>query len=758
MHTLAFGLATAALLASSGLRAQEALHQLDSPWQLPIHAPAEAPADAAGVLWASGSDFKVAFDRGVAFYPLLGDAYERNLPLHWELAAVRRGENRVSVDATAMRSYDATRFTRHHAGFEERYDLRTEGVEQSFVFAELPQGEGDLVIEGLVATELRAAERSPLVGPLDFHGPAGEALVRYGAALAFDASGRTIDVATSYIDRVLSLHVPAAWLADAVLPVTVDPLLSRFMPTALGQVPGAMEIAWDGENLHRLMAYTRRFSASDWDLNSRVVTELGGTLHTYYNDVTANTSVEDVSAAYIGGADRWALAFERLDTSARTARILVHLRDDGLAPAAGTTLQVIAGAAEQHRRPSIGGSRAHGYGTTALLVFQEDASSNLSETDNTRVRGVIVDVVAQTLGAELGIGYGSANSDEENASVSRSSASMSDSWMVVWQRYNNSITDDDWDIYGRLVRPDGTLGAPDIVAGATNGTHALRPKVDGREGRFLVLSGQTPKTQRSYPARFAQVRASRIDWILGNAPSFPHPSRTIASNAAEVFDFGTPASRPIAFDHFTRSHWTAAWVQSDYQLRGARLGFDAGVAESQTIYSQALDLVPSVAIAFDASASRRFALAFPVQDPSGVHPIYMQDWSYGPAQSIPYGSTCGGTIEASNAGALVPGTPHAGSEYFALRLNDGVPSAPTALFVALGSAAFPLGGGCELLLDPASFFLYGVGTSDWGGNLQLAAPLIAHPFAHYDLYWQWAQIDPGTSALHLSDGLRTLIQ
>jgi hypothetical protein len=78
--------------------------------------------------------------------------------------------------------------------------------------------------------------------------------------------------------------------------------------------------------------------------------------------------------------------------------------------------------------------------------------------------------------------------------------------------------------------------------------------------------------------------------------------------------------------------------------------------------------------------------------------------------------------------------------------------------VALGSTAIPLGGGCELLLDPASFFFYGGGMSDPGGSFQLAAPLIAHPFAHYDLYWQWAQIDPGTAALSLSNGLRTLIQ
>lgn len=759
MHpfSLPLALASATLLAPVGLHAQDALHALESPWHLPIHAPADVGDTGGGELWASGADFKVAFDRGIAFYPLLGADYAKNLPLHCELVGLRRGPDRSPVSAAAKRSYDATRFSRQHAGFEERYDLRDEGVEQSFVFEALPRGGGELVIEMLVASELRAAPRAPAVGPLDFFGPRGEALVRYGAALAFDAAGRRIDVATSYVEGLLALHVPGDWLERATLPITVDPLLSRWTIYSSAQAPGAVEIAWDGENQHRLVAHTRRFSATDWDLVSRVVSELGATLHVLYNDITTNTSVEDVSAAYVGGADRWALAFERIDYTARTARVLVHLRNDGLAPPAGTTLQVHAGPAMQQRRPSLGGARAFGNGTTALLVFEEDASANLSVTNNTRIRGVIVNAVAPSLGASFAIGYGGPNIDEENASVSRSSASMNDSWMVAWQGFNDGAANDDWDLYGRLVRPDGTLGAPSIVAGATFGRHAVRPKVDGREGRFLVLYGETPNTQRSYLARHHEVRAARIDWDLGNAPTAPHPGRTLASSASASFDFGTPSSRPLAFDPFTRSHWTAAWIEGDRTLRGARLGFDGGVAESATIYSQVLHLVPSAAIAFDGT-TRRFALAFAVQEPGGVHPIYLQDWAYGPAQSLAYGSSCGGTIAASSLGTLVQGTPHAGSEFFHVELQGGAASAPSVLLVGLAPAAIPLDGGCELLLDPSSFFVYASGLSDPAGHLEFATPLVAHPLAHYDLRWQWAQLDPASGALRLSDGLHTLIQ
>jgi hypothetical protein len=759
MHrfSLPFAFASAALLAQTGLHAQDARVGLASPWHLPIHAPAEVGDAGDRELWASGADFKVAFDRGIAFYPLLGAHYAKNLPLHCELLGLRRGPDRSPVSAAAKRSYDATRFTRHHEGFEERYDLRDAGVEQSFVFETLPSGAGELVIEMLVASELHAAPRDPAVGPLDFLGPRGETLVRYGAALAFDAAGRRIDVATSYAEGLLALHVPADWLERATLPITVDPLLSRWTIYSSALTPGAIEIAWDGENQHRLVAHTRRFSATDWDLVSRVVTELGGTLHVFYNDITANTSVEDLSAVHVGGADRWALAFERIDYTARTARVLVHLRNDGLAPPAGTTLQVNAGPAMQQRRPSLGGARAFGNGTTALLVFEEDASANLSVTNNTRIRGVIVNAVAPSLGASFGIGYGGANIDEENACVSRSSSSMSDSWMVAWQGFNDGAANDDWDLYGRLVRPDGTLGAPSIIAGAMSGQHALRPKVDGRDGRFLVLYGEAPNTQRSYPAKFQEVRATRIDWNLGNAPSAPHSVRTLASSASGSFDFGTPSSRPIAFDPYTRSHWTAAWIESDRTLRGARLGFDGGVAESATIYSRVLELVPSAAIAFDGT-TRRFALAFAVQEPGGLHPIYLQDWSYAPAQSLDYGNSCGGAIGALSLGTLVQGTPLAGSEFFHVRLEQGAANAPSALLVALAPASIPLDGGCELLLDPASFFVYASGLSDPGGNLEFATPLVAYPFAHYDLRWQWAQIDPASGTLRLSDGLRTIIE
>ena len=110
-----------------------------------------------GELWGAGPDYKVHFGReAVTFEPALGRKAERSHSLAFSLESVRRGDAALGAAAVARspeEAPDGIRYSRG-AGVVERYELRAEGLYQSFVFDAPPAGSGDLVVRGRLATEL----------------------------------------------------------------------------------------------------------------------------------------------------------------------------------------------------------------------------------------------------------------------------------------------------------------------------------------------------------------------------------------------------------------------------------------------------------------------------------------------------------------------------------------------------------------------------------------------------------------------------
>jgi hypothetical protein len=112
-----------------------------------------------GTLWARGASFKASFGReGASFVPCLGAAAPRNFPVGFRLASVRAGDAELAFDAHVepTRSGELVSFDR--GSLVERYTLRPEGIEQSFVFEE-PLGAGELVLRIALATELGVEQR-----------------------------------------------------------------------------------------------------------------------------------------------------------------------------------------------------------------------------------------------------------------------------------------------------------------------------------------------------------------------------------------------------------------------------------------------------------------------------------------------------------------------------------------------------------------------------------------------------------------------
>ena len=204
---------------------------------MPVHTQQDDPIGGRYGTWAAGADYKVSFHDGMVFVPYLGSAAPRNLPLRWTTASVSVGGQRVvDVEQAPTHARAPYRYEyRYGAAFVEAYDVRSDGVEQTFTLDAAPDVAGDLEIRGRIETELCAQLVRDHHGPVAFCDGKGRELIRYGAAYVLDDAGRVLDIAVSWDGDEMALVVPGGWLRDATYPVTVDPLLS---PQCIDNVRG----------------------------------------------------------------------------------------------------------------------------------------------------------------------------------------------------------------------------------------------------------------------------------------------------------------------------------------------------------------------------------------------------------------------------------------------------------------------------------------------------------------------------------------
>lgn len=110
-----------------------------------------------GGLWGFGQRYKAEFRaQDVEFTPALGHLAPHNMTVGLALRSVGRGATETPV-SPAARSYAGNQVVYRRAEVAERYDVRLDGLEQSFVFDQLPAGEGDLVVRATMTTEFVVA-------------------------------------------------------------------------------------------------------------------------------------------------------------------------------------------------------------------------------------------------------------------------------------------------------------------------------------------------------------------------------------------------------------------------------------------------------------------------------------------------------------------------------------------------------------------------------------------------------------------------
>jgi hypothetical protein len=692
---------TAAVPASAVrlVRTGRATPDLSQPPLVPIHTAAARHGVPYGI-WAAAGDYKVSFHDGMTFVPYLGGTYPHNQPWSWRTASVTVGEVEL-VWQEPLLTCSQLRAEYDLGGVVEAYDVRREGVEQTFVIARRPGVLGDLVVRGDVGTMLHATATAPRHGAVDFYDDGGAHVLRYGAATAVDAIGNTRAMTTSFENGHVTLRLDAAWLEAATFPVVVDPLLG-VGDLVSGSTRTDVDVAHDPISSYQAVwiSYVARASLLDTDVFCHRYNDDGTAAFAAFADVSSTWNTLDPSVAFEPSSNRALLVFGRGDSQTQTREIALH--DTLRTPQGLQTNVTTVPTGGFPRHPCIGGTNNTNGGTKALLVWQQDGS--YGGTSSSDIQGMLYDASNGTFGATIAISSGLLD-DNERPSVNRYQRFTPATWRVAYQALTMplfGIVNDDWDVGVVKVADDGSASATTWLETA-NTDHKFAPQIDGTLDNYLVTYVTEPQVAGTFPTgtRGDTVRGTRVVWgSSATGGTQPHGSRQMLTASLP----GNAAIGGIAIDRDTTQHWavtvgdiaTSGFFVNRYGYTGAPLGQD-------TILTSGNPVLGGITFSH---VIGEFPIAYAVNSgPFGGY-VTMNRLAH-PATTPPVvaGSSCSAASIDWTATTLI------GDGRTKVRVQGAPGSAIQTLALSTGTANVPIVGlslfapGCTLLIDdgPANF-------------------------------------------------------
>ena len=590
--------------------------------RVPIHTATDDLGLAYGT-WAAGAHYKASFHDGMTFVPYLGADYPHNQPLSWRTVAATVGDVSLQTgDAPRGVRVSDWRYEYHHGGVVEAYDVRAEGLEQTFVVARLP-ARGDLVVTGRLTSQMHAANVEASHAALTFCDDAGRELVRYGEAFAIDADGAKVAIPTRHHDGEVTLRVPADWLATARLPVTIDPLLA---PVTVSTILGPYGEIHDVDIVtatRNAIVYSRSSSATDRDCFGLRTDADFSNVHAIWSDITTSWCADQPCCALSNTSHKYVFAWRRLFEQLSPTRSLLRIHQHGQYDTSlGTGYHVVSTPNGYNDwRPDLGGCP---YLQTAgsppvtsdrfLLVCQRE-HNNTADFANTRSSDIAMTwfQVLQTgtpTFEHTEVVRGDNTYDYERPNVRQEGSNRL--WPIVWQRYPTLQLFGDWDVRGALYGVDNqtqdqpyemsTLTPPQQAAGH----HQTGPRVAGSVEYMVTFmesaAGFTGKVP-DIAGESLEVRMFDID--LGYSPLSANvywgAANTLRTSSTRSWEITGLENDLVHGSHFAVGFRSVGALPSAYF---ARLGGDAGIVEGDTdgdaLLHVAFGELPSpVAVSFD---------------------------------------------------------------------------------------------------------------------------------------------------------------
>jgi hypothetical protein len=427
-----------------------------------------------GVLVGAGPRYKAGFGtRGPRITTPLGAKAERSLPLTFELESIHVGSTLLAVGG-AVEPALAGSTVSYARGLDiaETYELRRDGLEQSFVFPSLPAVDGDLVVRGLVHTELQAAGVGSFPNGIEFRAATGG--VSIGGVTGIDAAGRTVQGDLRYDGRHLDLVLPAAFVATAQLPLVLDPLIGSSLTVDSGADFGDPDVSYDETTDDYLVVYERQWSGTDIDVYGQRISSSGALVGAaLLFETSISTLAINPSVGNVNGSDRWFVCWQ--DASS----ILGPWDITGLAVTASSgalspTLTFASNAASESD-PDVGGEKLTGF-DNAVVVWERDGSGIYGATIDINATGTPTVETAFTVVA---------SSAAHKPSISKSGGSPG-RYMVAYSRFFTSPAPGDHDLYGAVVTYLGAVLDTDVFLEGSVGPNEDDADVDGDGTNFML--------------------------------------------------------------------------------------------------------------------------------------------------------------------------------------------------------------------------------------------------------------------------------
>ncbi len=458
-----------------------------------------------------GRTYKAEFTPSAATYiPFCGSEAPRSHPLSLRIESIRAGGAPVEFADSVVAGLEGTTVRYARGGVTEIYELALDSLEQKFVFDALPAG-GELALRLRFATDLTASrEGSALV----FSSSDGS--VGYGAATIVDARGASAPVTTEIDGQAIVLRAPAAFLAQATFPVTLDPVISTaYVGWTIEPVHSfAPAIAWDETNQRYCVVYEETYSATDHDV-VRVFVDPSGTFQSgAYVDANLSDYWAKPDVANSNNANNFYVVAE-LGLPSAYARTIHGRTIDGATGALGSdTLVSTPDQIGEFINASVGGDPYDGSASNYMVVWQRVLWQDVEE----HVHGRLV--------STGGVLQGTSTMLIENSSTVNRFPRISKScqqagyYHVVWER---RMPAGDGDIWAAELSWSGVLLAgPTAVVTSGDTTKPACSPIDNSGRWLLVYEYAYPSDHDIYAAMMTDltnnttVDVSYREYLLGS--------------------------------------------------------------------------------------------------------------------------------------------------------------------------------------------------------------------------------------------------